>query len=158
MDLKVKLLIDRALNEILTAKVLKKLSEVSSLKKNLEIPKDSSFYSDVIGHSYYALFYSAKAYLLSMKVNLKSQQGQHQQVYYEFRKLVYKGIIDKDLLNLYNNVKGKAEILLDILKTERAKRTNFTYKTLPQANKFPAEESLDNAISFVSHIRRFLKQ
>ena len=53
---------------------------------------------------------------------------------------------------------GRAEALLDILKTERVKRTNFTYETIPQANKEPAEDSLNNALLFISHIKEFIRE
>jgi len=158
MDLKVNLLMDRAANEIFAAKALKKLSEEEQLKKEFEFPNSVSFYSSVISHAYYAIFYSAKAYLTSKNIPLKSTQGQHQQVYYEFRKLVEKGIIEKELLNIYEEIMGRAEALLDILKTERVKRTNFTYETIPQANKEPAEDSLNNALLFISHIKEFIRE
>lgn len=158
MDSKVNLLMDRAENEIFAAQALKKLSEEASLKKEFEFSPSVSFYSSVINHSYYAIFYSAKAYLTAKNIPLKSKQGQHQQVYFEFKKLVEKGIIEKELLRIYEEVKIRAESLLDILKTERAKRTNFTYETIPQANKQPAEDSLKNALFFISHIREFLRE
>lgn len=156
MDSQVEIFIKRANNEILGAKSLKRLSEEVKYKDEFSIPKDITFYSSVISHSYYAIFYSAKAYLVSKNIPLKSSQGQHQQVYYEFRKLVEKGIIEKELLNIYEEIMGRAEALLDILKTERTKRTNFTYETIPQANKEPAENSLNNAIFFLSHIIKFI--
>jgi len=43
------------------------------------------------------------------------------------------------------------------MEDEREKRTTFTYKTLPQANKEPAEKSIENAKFFISHIKSFLK-
>ncbi len=156
MDLRVSLLMDRAANEIFAAKALKKLSEEEQLKKEFEFPNSVSFYSSVINHSYYAIFYSAKAYLIFKNIPLKSTQGQHQQVYFEFRKLVEKGIIEKELLRIYEEIMVKAEALLDILKTEKTKRTNFTYETIPQANKEPAEDSLNNALFFISHIKEFI--
>jgi uncharacterized protein (UPF0332 family) len=158
MDSKVRLLMDRASNEIFAAQALKKLSEENLLKKEFELSPDVSFYSSVINHSYYAIFYCAKAYLTAKNIYIKSTQGQHQQVYYEFRKLVEKGIIEKELLRIYEEVKGRAESLLEILKTERAKRTSFTYETIPQANKQPAEDSLNNALIFISHIKEFLRK
>lgn len=157
MDSKVSLLMDRAANEIFAAKALKKLSEEEQLKQEFEFPNSVSFYSSVISHSYYAIFYSAKAYLIEKNIQLKSTQGQHQQVYFEFRKLVEKGIIEKELLRIYEEIMGRAEALLDILKTERTKRTNFTYETIPQANKEPAEDSLNNALFFISHIKEFIR-
>ena len=127
-----------------------------SLKKIFNFPSETTFFNGVIEHSYYAIFNCAKAYLISKNVHLKSEQGQHQQVYFEFRKLVERGLIEKDLLKVYNDVKTKAEVLLGILKKEKEKRNTFAYETLPQANKKPAEDSLDNAIIFISHIKAIL--
>ncbi|OGJ19069.1 hypothetical protein A3K73_01995 [Candidatus Pacearchaeota archaeon RBG_13_36_9] len=156
MDSKVSLFMDRAQNSIFASQALKKISEDDSIKKTFGFTKEDSFYSSVINHSYYAIFYAAKAYLLSRNIPLKSKQGQHQQVYFEFRKLVQGGEIEKELLRIYEENKLKAEVLLDILKSEKEKRTDFTYETIPQANKTPAEESLNNALTFISHIKRFL--
>jgi len=36
------------------------------------------------------------------------------------------------------------------------KRGHFTYKTIPQANKDPAEQSIKNAVYFVKNIRSIL--
>jgi uncharacterized protein (UPF0332 family) len=155
MDSKVNLLIDRSENEILAAQVLKRLSEEDSLKTEFNLPISTSFYSSVISHAYYSIFYCAKAYLIHKNISL-SKQGQHQQVYFKFKKLVKKGIIETELLKIYEDVKGKAEVLLDILKTEKDKRTNFSYETIPQANQQPAEDSLNNAIFFISHIKELL--
>lgn len=157
MDLKVNIFLQRADNEMLTALSLKKLSENKNEAINFELPEGTTFYSSVISHAYYAIFYSAKAYLLSKNINLKSTQGQHQQAYFEFKKLVKEGVIEEALLKIYEEVKIKAEVLLDIIKTERTKRHNFTYETIPQANKSPAEESLQNAEFFVSHLKNFIE-
>jgi len=157
MDSQVEIFIKRADTELLAAKSLKVLSEETKHKDELSIPQGATFYSSVISHSYYAIFYAAKAYLLSKNILLKSRQGQHQQVYFKFRKLVQYGEIEKELLRIYEENKLKAEVLLDILKSEKVKRTDFTYETIPQANKAPAEESLNNATIFISHIRRLLE-
>lgn len=158
MDSKVSLFMDKAQNEIFASQTLKRISEDDSLKKIFGFSKDVTFYSSVINHSYYAIFYAAKAYLISKNIPLKSKQGQHQQVYFEFGKLIKIGEIEKELLKIYKENKLKAEVLLEILKSERGKRADFTYETIPQANKAPAEESLNNAIIFISHIKQFLKK
>ncbi len=46
----------------------------------------------------------------------------------------------------------KADTLLHIFKYEKGKRGKFTYRKLSQANLEPAQESLDNAITFFKHI------
>ena len=158
MDSTINLLIKRAENEISLADKIKKMSEDSETKTFMEIPEEMTFYSAVISHSYYAIFYSAKAYLISKNIIFKSEQGQHQQVYFEFRKLVQAGIINNELLKIYEEAMDKAEVLLEILKTERGKRKDFTYETLPQSNRKPAEDSIKNAMFFVSHIEKFLKE
>jgi len=157
MDSEASLFMDRAQNSIQASQALKKITEDESLKELLGFTKEVSFYSSVINHSYYAIFYAAKAYLLSKAIPLKSKQGQHQQVYFEFKKLVDKGEVEKELLKIYEENKLKAEALLEILRSERGKRTDFTYETLAQANKAPAEESLNNALNFISHIKKFLE-
>ena len=70
--------------------------------------------------------------------------------------MIERGLIEIDLLKMYDDVKTKAEVLLEILKKEKEKRNTFTYETLPKANKKPAEDSLDNAILFISHIKAVL--
>jgi hypothetical protein len=46
--------------------------------------------------------------------------------------------------------------LLQIFKDEKWKRGNFTYQTIPQANKEPADDSLKNAKFYVSNIMKFV--
>ncbi len=143
MDSEAEILLERAEYEILTAEILKRLSEESEVKQTLKIPSNTTFYSSVIGHAYYAIFYGAKCYLILKKIALP-EQGQHNAVYLKFKKLVKDGELDKELLDIYEDAKIKAETLLSILKDEQEKRTHYTYKTFPQANKEPAEKSINN--------------
>ena len=53
---------------------------------------------------------------------------------------------------LYEKVLLKADKLLGIFKIEKKKRGEFTYQKLAQANKEPAEESLENAKEFFRHV------
>ena len=157
MDSEVKLIIERAENEILVAEILEKLSkENPNINSALNIPSGNTFYSSVISHSYYSIFYGAKAYL-SLKGNKIPEQGQHKAVYQKFKKLVKSGELDKELLIIYEDAKLKAETLLSIFEDEGDKRATFTYKTLPQANMEPAHKSIENAKFFVSHIKNMLK-
>ncbi len=91
---------------------------------------------------------------MSKNIHIKSEQGQHQQVYFKFRKLVLKGEIEKELLKIYEEVAIKAEVLLEIFLKEKGKRGEFTYQKLPQANAEPATESLNNASLFFKTINR----
>jgi len=157
MDLAANSLLERADNELIAAKTLKKLSEEVKFKKDADIPLEITFYSSVISHAYYCIFYAAKSYLISKSIPLLSTQGQHQQVYFKFKQLVLNGIIDKELLDIYESVMIKAEALLGIFNEEKTKRKAYTYETIPQANKSPAEDSISNAITFISHIKNLIQ-
>lgn len=156
MDSKVKLLFGRADNELLATKSLKKISEDESLKNNFFVPIQTTFYSSVISHSYYSIFYSARAALLSAGIKI-SAPFVHNKAYYQFKRVfVDSGKLDKHILEAYEKVLIRAEDLLQIMKDEKIKRGKFTYKTFNQANKDPAEDSINNAVLFLSHIRDML--
>lgn len=157
MDSEVKLLLDRADNELLAAKVLRSISEEDALKNNLAVPEKTTFYSSVISHSYYSIFYSARAALLSVGIKI-SAPFIHNKAYDKFKNaFVDSGKLDKYIMEAYEKMLMRAEDLLQIMKDEKSKRGKFTYKTFPQANKDPAEDSINNATLFVSHIKNMLK-
>ena len=191
MDLMVKLYLDRANNEHLLAGALKKLSETDTLKKEFGLPEKITFYSAAISHAYYAIFYSAKAALLTKGIETKSPEI-HKKTFEEFKKqFVESGILDTELLIIYQKMIIRADELLQIFKNvkkirhksgflghkkpeshssptinngafwffrEKWKRGHFTYETIPQANKKPAEESVEHATKFVKNIRAILEE
>lgn len=158
MDSEAEILLERANNEFTLALSIKKISEDAEMATKLEIPGGMTFYSSVISHAYYSIFYAAKAYLRSKKIKFRSKQGIHQQVYIQFRQFVIKKTLDKELLIIYDNIKDKADMLLGIIGEEKRKRKVFTYETIPQANIAPADESLLNARTFISHIKSILEK
>ncbi len=156
MDSRVSIYLRRANNEFVLAEMLFKISGDDEKKLALEVNKEETFYSAVISHCYYSIFYAAKAYLISRNIAIKSKQGEHQQVYFEFKKLVEGGIISKEMLKIYEDIRGKAETLLEILKKEKDKRADFTYETIAQANIPPANESLINSKIFNKTIKEMI--
>ena len=79
MDSTINLCLQRAENELVLANIIQRISQNDEMKKNVfQVAEESTFYSAVISHSYYAIFYSAKAYLISQGVKFVSKQGQHQ--------------------------------------------------------------------------------
>lgn len=157
MDSMVSTFLRRAENELLIAEKLKILSEERDAKDFMKIPEGITFYSSVISHSYYAIFYSAKAILLTKGIKTSSPEV-HKNTFEEFKKnLVDTGILDVKLLEIYNKMVVRADELLEIFKDEKWKRGNFTYNTIPQANKEPAEDSLLNARFFVSNIIKVIE-
>lgn len=150
MDLK--LYLERAENELILAKAICTLTENEKLQREaFEIKSPLTFYSAVISHAYYCIFYSAKAYLLKKGIIVDAPE-EHRKTYEEFKKLVLEGVIDVELLKFYEQAMIRAERLLGIIKAEKKKRGDFTYQIIPQANQEPAKESLDNAREFFRHI------
>ena len=123
----------------------------------MQIQKDMTFYSAVISHSYYSIFYCAKAMLLAKGITTFSPDL-HKKTLDAFKEhLVDTGILDVKLLEIYQKLVVRADELLGIFKEEKQKRGDFTYKTIPQANQEPAEDSIKNAQIFVSNIRKIIE-
>ena len=156
MDSKVKLFLQRAENERDLGKALFVLSQNNELKNELSLTEDHTFYSAVISHSYYCIFYSARAILLNEKVNIEPPEI-HKKAIQSFERLAENGKIDVKLLKIYKKMIVKADALLDIFKLEKNKRGHFTYQKLPQANLEPAEESVRNAFFFFKNINAILE-
>ncbi|MFH1053162.1 MAG: HEPN domain-containing protein [Candidatus Woesearchaeota archaeon] len=157
MDLMVDIYLNRANNEILLAQTVKKISENQEDKQNFKLPLDITFYSSVISHSYYSIFYAAKAMLLTEGIKTSAPEV-HKKTYDKFKeKFVDTGILDVNLLIIYKKAIVKADQLLDIFKEEKKKRGDFTYTTIPQANKDPADKSLENARTFYNNINKVIK-
>ena len=74
MDSMVEIFLERADNEILVAESLKTLSGEVNIKEEFKLPSKITFYSAVISHSYYAIFYSAKAILLTKNINTSAPE------------------------------------------------------------------------------------
>ncbi len=101
MDTKTNLFLERADNELMVADALKRLSEEKGAKDYFGIDKDITFYSSVISHSYYAIFYAAKALLLTKNIPTSSPEV-HKKTFNAFKEhFVDTGILDVKLLEIY---------------------------------------------------------
>ena len=79
----------------------------------------------------------------------------HKKTIMAFEKyLVETGKLNVELLKIYKKIIVRAEELLGIFSKEKGKRGEFTYQKLPQANREPAKESLDNASFFFKNINK----
>ncbi|MBI2451929.1 hypothetical protein HYV50_02505 [Candidatus Pacearchaeota archaeon] len=151
MDSNSKLYLERAENELKLAEIIMKLSLNQEIQTTFNVGEAETYFSSVISHAYYSIFYSAKAYLIMKQVITKAPE-EHKKTYEQFRILVNRNIVDKELLRLYEEVIIKAEKLLGIFKIEKKKRGEFTYQRIAQANLEPAKESLENAKTFLKNI------
>jgi uncharacterized protein (UPF0332 family) len=147
-----RLYILRAENEIKLAKIIFTISDEPIIQKEtFEVKEPETYYSAVISHAYYSIFYAAKAYLLTKGMKTDAPE-EHRKTFEEFKKLVEQGIVDVELLRIYEQMLIRADTLLHIFQLEKGKRGKFTYRTLPQANREPAKESIENAQNFFKHI------
>jgi len=158
MDSMIKIYLSRALNELSQAKLLFTMSNSNEKKQEFQIEEEMTFYSGAISHAYYSIFYSAKALLLTKEIKTDAPQV-HKKTYEAFKEhFVDSGIIDVELLEIYKNMIVKADELLQIFKDEKWKRGHYTYKTIPQANKEPAEQSISNSTKFIKNIRAIIEK
>ncbi len=148
MDSEIKMHMERAENELVLAQITMKISdrfrELKELREGIEykLKEEMTFYSAVISHAYYCIFYSAKAILLSRGIKIEAPE-EHKKALEAFEsELVRTGIIDVKLLEIYKEMIVRADTLLEIFSLEKSKRGKFTYKKLPQANRYPAKESI----------------
>ena len=156
MDSGAELYLIRAEDEFLLAEKDMQISTDIKIKGLLGIPAEKTFFYSVITHSYYAIFYSAKAYLLTKGIKTEVPE-EHKKTYEEFSKFVKSGILDKELLEIYNNEITKADSLLQIFKSEKKKRGTFTYNLKSEANLPYAKESIENSKKFVSSIKSIIE-
>ncbi len=153
MDSTVKIYLRRSFNELSAAKLLFAISNNREKKVEFQIEEEMTFYSAVISHSYYAIFFAVKAILLTKGIKTEMPDV-HKKTYEVFKEeFVDSGLLDTELLKIYQKILVRADELLQIFKNEKWKRGNFTYHTLPQANVEPAQQSIQNATTFVKNIR-----
>lgn len=156
MDSKADMFLKRAKSELDSAEILFKVSNKNEMKSMFELNAGSTFYSGVISHAYYAIFYCAKAMLLTKKIETESPEI-HRKTFDEFKMVfIDTGLLDTKLLMIYRELIIRAETLLWIYKEEKKKRGTFTYNTIPQANKDPAEDSIRNSKTFYRHCNAYL--
>ncbi|MBS3138278.1 HEPN domain-containing protein [Candidatus Woesearchaeota archaeon] len=151
------LYLERAANELDLARAVFLISTQNSLKPELELKEDATFFSNVISSAYYCIFYAAKALLIKKGIETKAPD-EHKKTLNEFEKLVLSGEIDAELLRIYKTVVMKADVLLGIFRLEKSKRGDFTYKKLPQTNREPAEESIRHAEKFFRNMKLMVKK
>lgn len=152
------LYLQRAENELVAARVLLEVSESQKLQKEqFRIEKNFTFYSSVISHAYYCIFYAAKAILINEGVKTDAPEV-HKKTFEAFENFLVKtGKLDVQLLNIYKKMILRAEELLGIYFLEKRKRGEYTYQKLPQANMEPAKESFENSSLFFKAINQILR-
>ena len=157
MVAEIDLYLRRAEEKVLLAKICFEISTKNETKTFLGIPQNQTFFNDIISLSYYSIFYSAKAYLIS-KVIKTSPPEEHKKTYEEFAKFVRMGILDKELMDIYENAVAEAEILLNIFFLGKRDRGRFTYNVNSNANLPFAKDSIENAKKFTRILTTIVKR
>jgi uncharacterized protein (UPF0332 family) len=147
----------RAENELKHAETIFAISQKDDLKLELNLIKEDTFYSGAISHAYYSIFYSTKALLLTVKMKTKSPNIHKATLDAFAYHFVINGKLDLELLKIYQSALIKADSLLGLFITEKDKRGEFTYQKLPDANKEPAKDSIDNATKFLTHVKKLIE-
>lgn len=157
MSSQAELYLARAENELIAAQILFKISSEEMLqKKEFQLKKMLTFYSSVISHAYYCIFFSAKARLIAEGIKTDSPNVHKKTIDAFELHLVNTGKLDFELLKIYKTMILRADELLQIFSREKRKRGEFTYQTLPQANKAPADDSLKNAELFFKTMNKVI--
>ncbi len=156
MDIKVKGYLDRAENEMVLANANFSLSTSDDLKIKLGIGLNKTFFNNVISESYYAIFYTAKAFLIFLDIKTEPPE-EHKKTYEEFKRVVESKKLSKQLSEIYEEESNKAETLLKIFFDEKRNRGRFTYNVNANANKPFAEQSIKNAKFFCSTIKHLIE-
>ena len=82
------LYLERAENELELAKIVFKITDEKDIQENVfSIKQPLTFFSAVISHSYYCIFYAAKAYLIQKGVKTAPPE-EHRKTYDGFKKLL----------------------------------------------------------------------
>ena len=153
------LYLQRSENELIAAQIFFEISSNLTLQKEqFKLEKDFTFYSIVIGHSYYSIFNSAKAILIKNGIKTEAPEVHKKTLDAFENNLVKTGKLDMELLKIYKKIVVRADSLLGIFSSEKRKRGEFTYQKLPQANQEPAQESLNNASFFFKNINKVIKK
>src|SRR3989344_9606087 len=114
MDSKAEMFMKRARTEIDSASILFEVSNKKDQKDIFKIDEDETFYSGAISHAYYAIFYCAKAMLLTKKIETDSPEI-HRKTFDAFKKeFIDTGAMDAKLLIIYKQMIVRAEALLEI--------------------------------------------
>ena len=147
----------KAINDLLLAESLLKISTDKKLKNLLNYPEDVTFFDWVIVSSYYSIFHATHA-LLGLK-RIKITNRLHHATMIAFAKhFIINNELADELFFIYEESENKANELLDIFEEEKEKRGLFQYHRLSKNNLDPAKESIKNAKKFLKAIEEVLRK
>src|SRR3989338_11165632 len=99
LDFEYKIYLARAQNELNLSMMVKTISDDKKMQVEIFAMKEDTYYSAVISHAYYSIFYAAKAYLLLKGIKTSAPE-EHRKAFDEFSNLVDEGTVDIELLKI----------------------------------------------------------
>lgn len=147
----------KAVNDLLLAEGVLKISTDAKIKDMLNYPDDATFFDWVIVCSYYSIFHAAQALLGIKKIKITGRL--HYATLIAFAKhFIVNNELAEELYLIYEDAETKARDLLEIFEEEKRKRGLFQYHRLSKSNLHPAKKSLENARTFLNAIQEVLKK
>lgn len=147
----------KAVNDLLLAEGLLRISTESKLKKALGFPDEATFFNWVVVSAYYSIFHATQALLGLKKIKIEGRRHYATMVAFA-RHFVISNELAEELYLIYEDSEAKARELLDIFEEEKGKRGLFQYNRLSRHNIEPAGESLENARKFLEAIQEVLSR
>ncbi len=147
----------KAVNDLVLAEGLFKISSDKKIKDSLNYSDNTTFFDWVIVCSYYSIFHSAQALLGVKKIKVINRL--HYATLIAFAKhFIINKELEEELLFIYEDTENKAKELLEIFEEEKDKRGIFQYHRLSKNNIEPAKKSLKNAKIFLDAIQQILSK
>jgi uncharacterized protein (UPF0332 family) len=147
----------KAVNDLALAQGLLKISTDEKVKGILGYTKETTFFDWVVVSSYYSIFHAAQALLGVKKIKITGRLHHATLISFAKHYIINNELAD-ELFLIYEDAESKANELLDIIEEEKQKRGLFQYHRLSKNNLEPAQESVDNAKTFLSAIQEVLNK
>lgn len=145
----------KAINDLSLAEGLLKISNSKKIKDVLNFSKSISFFDWVIVCSYYSIFHATQALLGIKKIKITNRI--HHATIISFAKhYIINGELADEFFFIYEDAENKAKSLLEIFEKEKTKRGLFQYHRLSKNNFEPANESVNNAKTFLRAVNEVL--
>jgi len=114
------LFLQRAENELIAAQLLFVISgDAIMQKEQFKLEREFTFYSSVISHAYYCIFYASKAILLTAGIMTDAPEVHKKTIDAFEMHLVRTGKLDAELLKLYREIVVRADELLGIFQKKK---------------------------------------
>lgn len=146
--------VNKARHNLLTANLLKQISENADTKKLLSIPDDYAGFDWVIGAGYYAMYHIATALLGAVGIRTKSHESLINTLAYQF---VHKQkLLETEFIEKISQAKRLEEHYVNKMWTAKSRRTTAHYKAEKEISKKDALKVLDNATKFVDRLHQLI--